>query len=205
MHDCSSWQQLELIWKATDEQVLNGVPHDVLAPGWQVLLLGDGSPTKHLTLLSGQKIEVDIIEMKNIGDADDSAPPVVRLIPMPRLRRQVWLRTIGGERLAYATSWWPAQEVDSFLTQHSLPIWTNLARSKTELYRDIQGLYCGNNRFLAEHFEQTGPFWGRHYLFWHNGKPLTAIYEVFSPALTRYLSQPLKPPPTTMNHNNGCT
>ncbi|MFM6197906.1 MAG: chorismate pyruvate-lyase family protein, partial [Dolichospermum sp.] len=25
------------------------------------------------------------------------------------------------------------------------------------------------------------------YLFWHHGKPLTLIYEVFSPFLTKYL------------------
>ncbi|MHC5832457.1 MAG: chorismate pyruvate-lyase family protein, partial [Nostoc sp.] len=36
-------------------------------------------------------------------------------------------------------------------------------------------------------FDVTGPFWGRHYLFWHHGQPLTLIYEVFSPYLTKYL------------------
>ena len=32
-----------------------------------------------------------------------------------------------------------------------------------------------------------GPFWGRQYVFWHGGKPLTVIYEVFSPRLQEYL------------------
>ena len=36
-------------------------------------------------------------------------------------------------------------------------------------------------------FQASGPFWGRHYVFWHNGKPLTLIYEVFSTALEQYL------------------
>jgi chorismate lyase len=40
---------------------------------------------------------------------------------------------------------------------------------------------------LESAFEQSKPFWGRHYLFWHHGKPLTLIYEVFSPYLTKYL------------------
>jgi len=40
---------------------------------------------------------------------------------------------------------------------------------------------------LESAFEQSGFFWGRHYLFWHHGKPLTLIYEVFSPYLTKYL------------------
>ncbi len=32
-----------------------------------------------------------------------------------------------------------------------------------------------------------GAFWLRHYLFWHDHKPLTLIYEVFSPYLRKYL------------------
>jgi len=58
---------------------------------------------------------------------------------------------------------------------------------ETELYRDVQGIYCGDLVALESAFEQSGPFWGRHYLFWHHGKPLTLIYEVFSPYLTKYL------------------
>ncbi|HEY9737038.1 MAG TPA: chorismate pyruvate-lyase family protein, partial [Trichocoleus sp.] len=50
-----------------------------------------------------------------------------------------------------------------------------------------QGIYLGHNAALAHAFGEDGPFWGRHYLFWHHGRPLTLIYEVFSPYLTRYL------------------
>jgi chorismate lyase len=58
---------------------------------------------------------------------------------------------------------------------------------ETELYRDVQGIYCGDFVALESAFEQSGLFWGRRYLFWHHGKPLTLIYEVFSPYLTKYL------------------
>jgi chorismate lyase len=58
---------------------------------------------------------------------------------------------------------------------------------ETELYGDVQGIYCGDSVALESAFEQSGPFSGRHYLFWHHGKPLTLIYEVFSPYLTKYL------------------
>jgi chorismate lyase len=58
---------------------------------------------------------------------------------------------------------------------------------ETELYRDVQGIYCGDSVAWESAFEQSGPVWGRHYLFWHHGKPLTLIYEVFSPYLTKYL------------------
>jgi len=35
--------------------------------------------------------------------------------------------------------------------------------------------------------DSPGPFWGRHYTFWHDGEPLTLIYEAFSNRLTQYL------------------
>lgn len=152
-----------------------------------MLLLGDGSPTRHLHLLTRERTEVDVIDMSPVGLDPDGAPHILRVVPGPRLRRQVWLRTASGQRLAYATSWWEASHVDEYLQNRSLPIWASLARLRTELYRDVQGLYYGYSQPLEAAFGESGPFWGRHYLFWHHGRPLTLIYEVFSPYLTRYL------------------
>lgn len=125
--------------------------------------------------------------MSLVGPQGDSAPQQIEKVPGPHLRRQVWLRTASGQRLAYATSWWEASHVDEYLKNRSLPVWASLAQLRTELYRDIQGIYFGHSQALEEAFEQKGPFWGRHYLFWHHGKPLTMIYEVFSPYLIKYL------------------
>ena len=167
--------------------VQRGLPHGQLAPTWQILMLGDGSPTRHLQLLTGERTEVDVIDMSLIGTDRDGAPGVITVIPAPRLRRQVWLRTASGQRLAYATSWWEASHVDDYLQNRSLPIWASLARLRTELYRDVQGICYGRSPILEEEFQESGPFWGRHYLFWHHGQPLTLIYEVFSPYLQKYL------------------
>lgn len=158
-----------------------------------MLLLGDGSPTRHLQLLTGEQTEVDVIDMSLIGVSTDGAPQQIHAVPGPRLRRQVWLRTTSGQRLAYATSWWQASHVDDYLQNRALPIWANLARLRTELYRDVQGLYYGHSPALELAFGQKGPFWGRHYLFWHHGQPITLIYEVFSPYLTQYLG-PMQSP-----------
>jgi chorismate lyase len=130
---------------------------------------------------------VDVIDMSLVGANSDGAPEQIVAVPGPWLRRQVWLRTASGQRLAYAASWWEASHVDEYLENKSLPIWASLARLRTELYRDVQGIYCGHSAALESAFEESGPFWGRHYLFWHHGKPLTLIYEVFSPYLTKYL------------------
>jgi chorismate lyase len=183
----TDWHSLQPFWQGDEEAVQRGLPHAKLAPPWQILLLGDGSPTRHLQLLTSEPTEVDVIDMSLIGDDPDGAPDIIDVIPGPRLRRQVWLRTASGQRLAYATSWWEASHVDEYLQNRSLPIWASLARLRTELYRDIQGICYGHSKALELAFGYTGPFWGRHYVFWHHGRPLTLIYEVFSPYLAKYL------------------
>ena len=183
----SAWHCLTPIWQGGEEAIKRGLPHTQLAPTWQLLLLGDGSPTRHVQLLTGEPTEVDVIDMSAIGMNTDNAPTMMQMLPGPRVRRQVWVRTASGQRLYYAASWWEASHVDEYLQNKSLPIWASLARLRTELYRDVQGIYYGNSEALESGFQEKGPFWGRHYLFWHHGQPLTLIYEVFSPFLTKYL------------------
>lgn len=185
----TKWHSLQPLWQGGEEIVKQGLPHSQLAPTWQILLLGDGSPTRHLKLLTGEPTEVDVIDMSLIETDDDGAPEGISAISEPRLRRQVWLRTASGQRLAYAASWWDANHVDEYLQNRSLPIWESLSRLHTELYRDVQGIYYGHSRALELAFGEKGPFWGRHYLFWHDRKPLTLIYEVFSPYLSKYLGE----------------
>lgn len=182
-----SWHRLTPIWQGGEAIVKKGLPHTQLSPLWQMLLLGDGSPTRQVQMLTGEPTEVDVIDMSAIALDLDGAPDVIQAIPGPRLRRQVWVRTASGQRLYYATSWWEASHVDEYLKNRAIPIWASLTQLRTELYRDVQGIHYGNNEALEAGFQQKGPFWGRHYLFWHNGQPLTLIYEVFSPYLTKYL------------------
>jgi chorismate lyase len=193
-----TWYALNTIWQGGEEIVNLGLPHSQLAPAWQILLMGDGSPTRHLRLLTSEKIEVDVIDMSLIGNDLDHAPLDIKKVPGPRLRRQVWLKTASGQRLAYASSWWDANHVDEYLQNRSLPIWESLSSLHTELYRDIQGIYYGESAALESAFQEKGPFWGRHYLFWHARRPLTLIYEVFSPYLSKYLG-PLTISPSSSN------
>lgn len=184
-----SWYSLKPIWSGDKETIQSGLDHEQLAPPWQILLLGDGSPTHLLQLLTGEKTEVDVIDMSLIGTKDDGAPEEISAILEPRLRRQVWLRTASGQRLGYAASWWNGSNVDDYLQNPSLPVWRSLTDLHTELYRDVQGVYYGHCPELETAFGQKAPFWGRHYLFWHNRQPLTLIYEVFSPYLEKYLGK----------------
>ncbi|MFN9555984.1 MAG: chorismate lyase [Dolichospermum sp.] len=181
------WYCLTPIWTGGEEVVKQGLPHTQLAPAWQLLLLGDGSPTRHVQLLTGEPTEVDVIDMSPIGMSADQAPAMMQMLPGPRIRRQVWVRTASGQRLYYAASLCDSSDVDVYFLNTSLPFWACLAGFRTDLYRDVQGIYSGNSEALETGFQEKGPFWGRHYLFWHHGKPLTLIYEVFSPFLTKYL------------------
>ena len=144
----NSWHRLTPIWQGGEEIVKTGLPHTQLSPLWQMLLLGDGSPTRQVQMLTGEPTEVDVIDMSAIALDLDGAPDVIQAIPGPRLRRQVWVRTASGQRLLYATSWWEASHVDEYLKNRSLPIWASLTQLRTELYRDVQGIYCGNNEAL---------------------------------------------------------
>ncbi|WP_287129447.1 chorismate lyase [Candidatus Cyanaurora vandensis] len=182
------WYRLSHHWQATPEQIRTGLSQ--LTGPWQMLLLGDGAVTRHLQLLTGAEVTVDVVAMEATTE-DDQAPPEVSAVPGPRLRRQVWLMA-GGERLAYAVSWWGIQSVDRYLEDRSLPIWKSLAVKRTEHFRDIRGLVCGEEPALTHAFGVPGQLWGRYYLLWSQGQPLTLIYEVFSPRLNHYLGEPAK-------------
>jgi len=77
----------------------------------------------------------------------------------------------------------------------SQPIGRSLSQRRTEVHRDIAGVYRGRNASLEAAFAEHGGaargpapgLWGRHYLFWHRGRPLTLIMEVFSPRLCKCL------------------
>jgi chorismate lyase len=73
-----------------------------------------------------------------------------------------------------------------------VPIGALFRMQRMEVFREIRKVYFGNSEVLQGMFGHSGPMWGREYVFWHNGKPLTLIHEVFSPTLDHYLgnSQP---------------
>lgn len=167
-----------------------------LSGSWRLLLLGDGSPTRHLESLSGLPVEIDLIGMEPESAAAVSAtiegfraappPAEVSELALPLLRRQVWLRC-GQETLAWAESWWNQQQADAHLQQRDQPIWRSLTSNRAELFREVDGVGQVQAGWLNERFGQPGPFWSRHYRFFRGGQPLTVIREVFSPRLERWL------------------
>ena len=258
---CPNWHPLSTpaAWSGSEDEALDprSSPEAfaALPPPWKVLLLSDGSVTRHLQILTGSPVAVDLLEMGPIAGsgggggsgaangADDAdqydavdeesdngqhnssssdLPSGAELLRGPLVQRRVLLRADEGrgEALVYAASWWNAGDAAAALDgvassgpgsspssssssssspaassspspsrQREQPIWTSLASSRTELFREIRSLYLGGCPALERDLgaRPGEALWGRHYLFWSGGKPLTVIYEVFSPRLREWL------------------
>lgn len=174
------------LWQSPVTDVVEARAGQQLSGPWKLLLLGDGSPTRHLQLLSGQPVEVDVIAMLPELAVDPLAPDEVAELAPPLLRRQVWL-ACGGQTLGWAESWWNQAEAEAHLRDRGQPIWRSLTAGRTELFREVDGLGQVEASWLEDRFGRGGPFWSRHYRFFRRGREITVIREVFSPALERWL------------------
>lgn len=230
---CPNWHPLSTpaTWSGSEADALDPstspAAFAALPPSWKVLLLSDGSVTRHLQILTGRPVAVDLLEMGRIGgegegsgsegsdseenrnDNSSGLPSGAELLKGPLVQRRVLLRADEGkgQALVYAASWWNAGDAAAALdgvssssskansnsspSQREQPIWTSLASSRTELFREIRSVYLGGCPALEKDLgAQPGEqLWGRHYLFWSEGKPLTVIYEVFSPRLGEWLGK----------------
>jgi chorismate--pyruvate lyase len=181
----------EVLWQASLQEMLAGGRGQELSGPWRLLLLGDGSPTRHLEVLSGKPVRIELIAMapedpRHAAQEAAAAPPERAALPGPLLRRQVWL-CCGTTTLAWAESWWNCEEAERHLHHRDRPIWTSLTQDRTELFREVDGLALVQAPWLAERLGSPGPLWSRHYRFFREGRPLTVIREVFSPRLERWL------------------
>tara|TARA_B100000965_G_scaffold55164_1_gene41598 strand:- start:71 stop:667 length:597 start_codon:yes stop_codon:yes gene_type:complete len=175
----------EVIWKASKENVISGKGSKRLSGPWQLMLLGDGSPTRHLKLLTGHEVAIKVISMA-MENNKNGVPEEVNELEPPLIRRQVWL-TCGDLTLAWAESWWNSQEAEKHLQNKNQPIWKSLTQGRSELFREVDGLALVNADWLKLEFQEEGPFWSRHYRFFREQKELTVIREVFSPKLEKWL------------------
>lgn len=191
------------LWQAPLGEVLEARAGRELSGAWKLMLLGDGSPTRHLQLLTGHPLEVELIAMAAECERDPAAPEQVGELEEPLLRRQVWLNC-GGQTLGWAESWWNQAEAEAHLQDKRQPIWRSLTAGRAELFREVDGLGQVQAPWLEQRFGCAGPFWSRHYRFFRQGKELTVIREVFSPALERWLGPaPTGNPFRTTLHDDG--
>ena len=180
------------LWQAAFADVEAATAGSQLSGGWKLLLLGDGSPTRHLQLLTGSPVEVELISMAPLLGPATGAPLEVTELEPPLLHRQVWLNC-GPHTLGWAESWWNQREAEAHLRDRHQPIWRSLTSGRTELFREVDGLGQVSAPWLEQRFGQAGPFWSRHYRFFRQGRELTVIREVFSPLLETWLGTAKEP------------
>ena len=119
--------------------MLSGKVPIKLSGAWQLMLLGDGSPTRHLSLLTGEDVKIELIGMDLDLHPDKKAPKEINELQPPLLRRQVWLQC-GSQTLAWAESWWNKQEAEHHMKNKNQPIWQSLTKGRSELFREVDGL-----------------------------------------------------------------
>ena len=146
------------------------------------MLLGDGSPTRHLQLLTNQETKIKLIAMELDPLSNKEGPKEINQLRGPLIRRQVWIRNLN-EQLAWAESWWNTEHVSKNLKAKEEPIWKNLTQDRSELFREVDSISLVNSKWLEDEFCFKGPFWSRNYRFFRDKKPLTIIREVFNPHL----------------------
>ncbi len=179
------------VWEALTTSVISGKVPIKLSGAWQLMLLGDGSPTRHLSLLTGQTVSIEMIAMESDHMPNEQAPQEVNELKPPLLRRQVWLKC-GSNTLAWAESWWNQKEAEHHLKNKNQPIWQSLTQGRSELFREVDGLALVNAEWLEKRFQTKGPFWSRHYRFFRQERELTVIREVFNPILETWLGDSMR-------------
>ena len=176
----------KILWeeKASNFLVKNSLPK--ISGPWKLMLLGDGSPTRHLQLLTNQETKIKLISMQLDPLSTQEGPTELNQLNGPLIRRQVWIKS-NNKNLAWAESWWNADQVGENLKAKEEPIWKNLTQDRSELFREVDRISLVNAKWLEDQFCFKGPFWSRNYRFFRDKKPLTIIREVFNPNLETLL------------------
>ncbi len=153
-----------------------------------MFLLGDGSPTRHLQLLTKKETKISLIGMDTDTSSTNEAPQEIIQLETPLIKRQVWIKS-NEMTLAWAESWWNMKQVNINLTNKREPIWKNLTKDRSELFREVDKISIVQSEWLEKEFSAKGPFWARNYRFFRDRKPLTIIREVFNPTLEQWLGE----------------
>ena len=177
-----------ILWEETASRFLseNNLPE---IPGaWKLMLLGDGSPTRHLQLLTKKETKIELIGMNEDNQFIEEGPKEINQLKKPLIRRQVWIKN-NERKLAWAESWWNIEQVKVNLINKKEPIWKNLTQDRSELFREVDTIGLVKSNWLEKEFSCQGPFWSRNYRFFRNKKPLTIIREVFNPYIEKWIGE----------------
>ena len=175
-----------ILWEVSASVFLDKNNYPEIPGAWKLMLLGDGSPTRHLQLLTKKETKVELIGMNLEKELSKETPKEIYQLIKPLIRRQVWIKN-NDITLAWAESWWNNESVNMNLPNKKEPIWKNLTKDRSELFREVDAISIVDSHWLQKEFSLKGPFWSRNYRFFRNKKPLTIIREVFNPYIEKWL------------------
>nr|YP_010336644.1 hypothetical protein MW557_pgp044 [Rhodospora sordida]UNJ15050.1 hypothetical protein [Rhodospora sordida] len=150
---------------------------------FRILLLSDGSLTRHLHIFLGYSMKVQILETAIIPLKDYHYDSIYSKIPYPQISRQIWLIMNKNTKILYANSIWNEMVFLKYFKNPEIPLGNWLIQSELDIFRliyKVEYIYCYT---LEKQFGCRGPFWTRYYFLIHNGNILASIQEVFSSTL----------------------
>lgn len=91
VHSDAAWRSLsDIVWEGSEaDALLESSPLAREHPLWRLLLLSDGSVTRHLQLLTGSSVTVDCLSMEPVPSDDSQLPLAVAELEHPLLQREV--------------------------------------------------------------------------------------------------------------------
>ena len=79
----------EVLWKKNASFFLEENKFPDISGAWKLMLLGDGSPTRHLQLLTNKETKIELIGMNLDNKSHEEAPGEINQLKEPLIRRQV--------------------------------------------------------------------------------------------------------------------
>jgi len=176
----------------TGEAIVSPPPSVKLNAAWLMLVFGDCSPTRVLSLATGSPLCIDLLGTETLADDDRDGTPhgSLNAIRGPRVRRRVWLRNARGDRLGYAVSWWNESDLHACLPDERMPIGGALNSVRKESFRELVLIVraSGGHAELSAAFDcADSPLWARWYVLYSEGRAMCLVYECFSPKLLEWL------------------
>lgn len=81
---------VDIVWDGSEADALLATsPLSREHPLWRLLLLSDGSVTRHLQILTGSAVTVDCLSMEPVSTGDSGLPRAVAELEHPLLQREV--------------------------------------------------------------------------------------------------------------------
>ena len=135
---------------------------------WKLILTSDGSFTQNLTSLSNQLIHVKIEEQYEQMH-----------ITGTKIIRRIWLEDENQNKLTFAQSLWYINKYSNSYLSDTVPIGQLFLQSGTDIYKNIEEIYCGYSAYLQYYFQSFDLIWGRKYKIYYKKQILATIQEFF--------------------------